>query len=59
MQDSCLACSHCCRHQAKEPRKQGEKNAPFLRAIGQTVVKSVRQCSAVKEHGTGNEGPTA
>lgn len=32
-------------------RKENKQNAPFLRAIKQSVVKSARQCSAVKEQG--------
>lgn len=57
--DSCLAFPHCCTRQTKEPRKGGEKNTPFLRAIKQSVVKSVRQYSAAKERGTASKMPTA
>lgn len=42
----------------RNPERKEKKNAPFLRAIKQSVVKSVRQRSAVKERGT-SKVPTA
>lgn len=57
--DSCLAYAHCGTHiRLKEHRKEGEKKtSPFLKAIKQSAVKSVRQHSAVKKHVTGSKAP--
>lgn len=43
----------------RNPERKEKKKAPFLRAIKQSVEKSVRQHSAVIERGTGRKVPTA
>lgn len=40
-------------------RKENKQNAPFLRAIKQSVVKSARQRSAVKERSAGYQKQSA